>query len=241
MSKVKNYVIPVAFIIGYLVFSFLLMQFIPDKILMTYVSDIVTAIIGIIVIRKFIKYEAGFNLKPAHIVLGLISIFIIWFECQCVSTWLYTFSKDTNFDSYAELVEQHFVEYLILSIVIAPIMEEILMRGIVFGSINKSNKIAAYVVSIGVFTLLHGTITHIPSCVIFGLIFAFLYDMTGNLIVPIVVHILNNLMSVVLSGIKVPAVLLTGPISVIFYFVCLILVTVFILGYYNRHFTEKVK
>ena len=234
MSKMRYYLVPIVFMIGYLAVSLLFTFFIDNAIVVSYIADIMTAVVGIIYIKKFIGTDG--TLKPTfkQTFLMTLVIIILWFVCQLISTWLYGFSNDTNFDKYTELIQSHLVSYIILSVIVAPITEEILMRGIIFGSINKHNKIAAYVISIAVFTLMHGTFTHIPVTVLFGLIFAFVYDITGNLLYSILIHFANNLFSVFLTGIIVPSVMLTGPVAITFYIISLLLVVFFVIGYYKK-------
>ena len=85
-------------------------------------------------------------------------------------------------------------------VVLAPISEELAFRGILFSRwATKWN----YSVAIGLSSLVFGVL-HFPDVVgatVFGILMCTLYAKTGSLIVPIVVHSLNNLVFAVLAWI----------------------------------------
>lgn len=98
------------------------------------------------------------------------------------------------------------VSLLILAFVfIAPITEEILFRGLIFGFIkDKLGLTAALLISSAVFGLLHPG--HHLSTFVMGLAFALLYYRTKSIAVPIVLHMVWNalatygLLSLVITG-----------------------------------------
>lgn len=92
------------------------------------------------------------------------------------------------------------------AIFLAPIVEELLFRGVIFGGVKKQNRILAYVLSILMFALLHVwqyaliggdwtvllyMIQYIP--VSFAL--AWCYERSGTLWCPIAFHMMINAMS----------------------------------------------
>ncbi len=90
-------------------------------------------------------------------------------------------------------------------VVIAPITEEIIFRGLIFGFIkDKFGLIAALLISSAIFGLLHPG--HHLSTFVMGLAFALLYYRTKSIAVPIVLHMVWNalatygLLSLVITG-----------------------------------------
>lgn len=93
-----------------------------------------------------------------------------------------------------------------LTVFIAPIVEETLFRGVLFGSLRPKHRMLAYVLSIGLFALYHvwqyalGTgdwmmliymLEYIPA----GYVLAWLYEKTNCIWLPIFLHMAINLIS----------------------------------------------
>ena len=95
-----------------------------------------------------------------------------------------------------------------IAVVLAPIVEEILFRGIVFGTIAGKNKTAAYIVSTVLFAAYHlwsylfagvdfilillYSIEYVPGAVFF----AKSYDESGNIWTPILMHAVMNYVAI---------------------------------------------
>jgi membrane protease YdiL (CAAX protease family) len=82
--------------------------------------------------------------------------------------------------------------------VVAPIVEELFFRGFVYASFRQSHGVTtAAIVSSLMFALFHqDPYTYIPIAII-GLALVYLYETTGSLWPSIMLHSLNNLLSVV--------------------------------------------
>ena len=87
--------------------------------------------------------------------------------------------------------------FILIPVIFAPILEEIIFRKIVFGSIYKrTNFLIAVVISALVFGLFHFDITHLFVYFAMGVVFAFLYVKTNRIITPIIAHMAMNLLVV---------------------------------------------
>ncbi len=86
------------------------------------------------------------------------------------------------------------VPLLILVVsVIGPILEEIVFRKVIFGTIYKrTNFIIAASISSLIFAVVHRDFTHLLVYAALGFTFSFLYVKTKRLIVPIVAHVAVN-------------------------------------------------
>lgn len=110
---------------------------------------------------------------------------------------------------------------LFLSVVIlAPIVEEILFRGIFFNVLGKKHStLFAMMMSSIVFGVLHLE-TMVPTFII-GLVICFIYQQTGSLLLAILAHFFNNLMAFVMPYVLVgrspedPLVLVMGSVLVV--------------------------
>ena len=122
------------------------------------------------------------------------------------------FSATPNTEAVHELANQHFFFTAFLAVVLAPIVEELLFRGAIYGGLRNKSKVAAYLVSTLLFALLHvlsflffiplGTLflmmlLYIPS----GFALAWSYEKSGNIWTPIFLHALMNVIALALGGI----------------------------------------
>jgi sodium transport system permease protein len=92
------------------------------------------------------------------------------------------------------------VQILLIAIA-APISEEVLFRGMLFGGLRRRlPRIAAALISALVFGALHALtgLSAVPPLIAFGFILALLYERTGSIVPGILLHMLNN--SVALLG-----------------------------------------
>lgn len=72
------------------------------------------------------------------------------------------------------------------------ICEEIAYRGFVFGSLRRYGVLYAAMISSVVFGMLHSSLSSALFAFFSGMLFAFLRQSSGRLIVPLTVHFLNN-------------------------------------------------
>ena len=83
--------------------------------------------------------------------------------------------------------------FFIVGGILAPITEEIVFRGVVFGHLRRWGVTTAVVVSTALFALVHG-ITALPiTQIVGGAVFAVAYHKSGSLIAPMIIHSLGNL------------------------------------------------
>lgn len=78
-------------------------------------------------------------------------------------------------------------------VILAPVVEEMVFRGLIFGALApRIGVLAAAFLSAILFGLVHGDQVLFPTLAALGFINALVYANTGNLIVPITLHALNN-------------------------------------------------
>ncbi|MCH3973060.1 MAG: CPBP family intramembrane metalloprotease [Oscillospiraceae bacterium] len=82
--------------------------------------------------------------------------------------------------------------YVLYGTLIPPLVEEILFRGAVLGSLRRWGDWFAIVVSSLLFGLYHGNVGQFVFATLVGLIFGFLRVRTGSILPCIVLHMLNN-------------------------------------------------
>ncbi|WP_121640647.1 CPBP family intramembrane glutamic endopeptidase [Virgibacillus sp. Bac330] len=83
--------------------------------------------------------------------------------------------------------------FVIIPVLTAPILEEIIFRKIIFGTLYKrTNFFIAALISAALFAIIHGEPQHILVYGTMGLVFAYLYVKTKRIIVPIFAHMAMN-------------------------------------------------
>lgn len=88
---------------------------------------------------------------------------------------------------------------IVIAVVIGPIMEELIMRWLLFKKMGQYGTVA-YVVTSGImFGLFHGNLSQFFYAALLGMLLAYAYARTGNIIVPIIIHIATNFMGSVVS------------------------------------------
>lgn len=90
------------------------------------------------------------------------------------------------------------VSLILMTVILAPILEEILFRGILLKGMinNKMNPKIAILVSAFVFGAIHVYPWQFAGAFLLGLVFGLVYYKTKSLLIPILLHAFNNLLSV---------------------------------------------
>ncbi|WP_373895198.1 lysostaphin resistance A-like protein [Virgibacillus natechei] len=90
--------------------------------------------------------------------------------------------------------------FMIIPAIIAPVLEEIIFRKIIFGQFYaKTNFFIAALLSALIFGIIHLDPTHLLVYASMGFVFAFLYVKTKRILVPIIVHAAMNTIVVIVQ------------------------------------------
>ena len=114
---------------------------------------------------------------------------------------------NVNDQSVTALLGQDFRLMAFATILLVPVAEETLYRGLIFRGLYGKSPIAAYLVSMGVFAAIHvigyiGTFDplHLLLCFVqylpAGFCLAWCYRQTGTILTPILMHLITNAMGV---------------------------------------------
>jgi membrane protease YdiL (CAAX protease family) len=97
---------------------------------------------------------------------------------------------------FASPIRRGLVDLSLLFIVgglIAPLVEEVMFRGILYGYFRRWGIAAAILISSSIFVLLHAVKGVPVPQIVGGVVFALAYEFTGSLVTPVIIHILGNL------------------------------------------------
>lgn len=148
-------------------------------------------------------------------IIALIIAFVIYFVFSLLvnSLLLITLGDEMlsnpNNEEIGQIAEGNFGAIVGLAVFIGPVVEEVLFRGVVFGSLREKHRTVAFVVSIVLFGLCHvwqyAVASMDPMVLVFaiqyfavGYALAWLYENTGCIWMPIFMHMIINAMSMLL-------------------------------------------
>ena len=129
-------------------------------------------------------------------------------------------------------------DYTVITIVsvilIAPIMEEIFYRGIIFNQLNTRMKVASSAIITAFLFALghHSSFVHWLLSFLWGIVSIWLYRTTGTLIVPILAHITNNAVAELVSHMRMPPFMFSCS------FIVILIGTLIYIKHINRNSTS---
>ena len=86
----------------------------------------------------------------------------------------------------------HRLAIFVAIVIVTPIFEEVVFRGLMQGALRrKFGAVAGVIASTLLFTLVHAVGVWVAVAAL-GLLLAYIYDRTRNILVPIAVHVLHN-------------------------------------------------
>lgn len=128
------------------------------------------------------------------LVVGLCMLMLVeYFSAQSLYAGLSALAPADAQENYQEqMFDQDEVSFYILAVAVAPPVEELLYRGVLYGRMRSINVWLANVVQIVLFTIAHPVITFVPVIAMFAFFQALIFEMTGRLWVCMVAHALAN-------------------------------------------------
>ncbi len=141
------------------------------------------------------------------LLIGFVAVRLLTIAINVLIYWLNPNFSNANDQSIAETTRQSLLLTGIVTVFLAPVAEEALYRGVVFGSLFGRSKVAAYLTSTGLFAFAHisgyiglvpvGTlglafVQYLPA----GAILAGAYHYSGNLLAPILLHAALNALAI---------------------------------------------
>ncbi len=160
--------------------------------------------------RDLLKKSLEITVKhPLSILVIALAGFCLYRLCAFLFGFLISLA-DPNFSNVndSNIADQLSENYLVMAmgtVVLVPTAEELMHRGLVFGSLYEKNKPLAYMVSTALFAATHvmGYVGAFPPLTLLlcflqylpaGLILALSYEKSGSMATPILIHTLVNLM-----------------------------------------------
>lgn len=203
----------------FLAFSYVALYWICGVLLRLFIvnSSLVSSAMadGIFIITSFILYFAfGYYKRDKeryHVPLKVSSfgfIFVVFLvvygATQSLGLWYLTNFGDMGFSQHQTTANSLGVTIrLIFQIVLAPITEELLFRGVVYNILKSKDKKSGYtmtwfsavICSSLMFGLMHGNTVQIITAMLSGFWFCLIYELTGKLWFSCLFHMIYNTIS----------------------------------------------
>ena len=149
--------------------------------------------------KKYLKWSIGFYFIT-FVLVGVVGMLLNGAEID----------KSVNQSAVEWSIQQNKILFAISTSILGPVVEEVIYRGIVFNALvgektNTKRNILAIILTAVIFVLMHVSfvgftftdlLANMPVFVI-GLTLTFLYFKTGNILCPIIVHVIVNTVSVI--------------------------------------------
>lgn len=161
-----------------------------------------------VLLHKYLLASCGYGLTHPFRTLRMAVIYFILYWLLSMAASYLALEIDPEFvnandASIAEMVQAEYTLTAIGTVLLAPIAEEIMYRGVIFGSIYHRSKLLAYIVSTVLFAAVHlmgyitvyepmqlllGFLQYLPA----GLCLGFAYARSGSILAPVLMHIAIN-------------------------------------------------
>lgn len=169
----------------------------------------INLVMVLLIFNRFLRqrfFGPGFWHFLQTCVLGFVFYYAANFAVSAVLTLLGQDIHIYNNDSVNDLILENRYVMLFVTVIIAPVVEETLIRGLVFGSLRRTSRVLAYIVAVFLFSMMHvwqffltedfwsvvlNLIVFIPPSVTL----CWTYDRAGTIWAPITVHALINAIS----------------------------------------------
>ena len=114
------------------------------------------------------------------------------FACFSFVLGLFGHSYDAEAVLNREYTGAANIVYILYGCIIAPLIEELIFRGFLIGSLKKYSNEAAIFISAAMFALMHGVYAQMPIAFLAGLVLGCASVYCGSVITPVLMHILYN-------------------------------------------------
>ena len=164
------------------------------------------------IFRRFLKdslvaaWRDLWNFVQA-VVLGYVAYWACSRAMDTVMSHLLPNFRNINDSAITEMAHANYTLMVIGVVLLVPLAEEVLYRGLIFRNLYRSSRVAAYLVSMAAFAAIHvlgyiGTesVTTLVICFLqylpAGLCLAWTYTKADNIFAPVIVHALVNAIAI---------------------------------------------
>jgi membrane protease YdiL (CAAX protease family) len=241
MDKIRSVISVIGVLFLYYVGAVLLMSAGLDSLTATVVLNIIVTVF-VVLWRKSIREH---RTAPCDIKGGfgtLLCVFLLMFVLgQLTGTMVEKLFGPGAFGRYQTTMQANPSVALLLSLVVAPIAEECLLRGFIYQQLRQSWSFwTAWIVQAVIFAWMHGTLVHAVPTFLTALFLALVYEQTGDLRWSIGFHMVYNLLALFVGGMIVPDILYAPWVIVSLDIICVAVMAVIYADIIGRKFVLEV-
>ena len=161
-----------------------------------------------VIFFRFLGHSGKLALaRPFRILQSAFYSYVLYWISFLVLRWLITHLvpgfSNVNDAAISQLAQEEFTLTAIGTVLLVPVAEELLYRGLIFGTFHDRNRFLAYAVSCAAFAAIHVVgyveqydfltlllcyVQYIPP----GICLCWAYERSGNIFAPILMHIAVN-------------------------------------------------
>lgn len=182
-------------------FDLYIIHYFKDFSLFTLSKDICTYSAAFLILHFLSRKEIkSYNFKiPKHPTFLLIIVVSLSFAISIGIPSYFLLLNNINYHNPLTLPSTKVSIYGIVGIVIiAPLFEELIMRGIILDGLLKNNGwVKSIIITTIIFILIHFDLFKTPGLVFSGLFLGWIYYKTKNLILTVAFHLIYNLINTI--------------------------------------------
>lgn len=197
------------FLMGYIL-SFLLglFGFPTDEVTINAAYYVTNFVITVFLFRRFLSYSLPIAADHFLRFLKAVALgFVLYEGFQVLTVMLATFIfpefVTPNDDTVRAIAGINYNVMWVGAVLLAPVVEETLIRGLIFGNVRRKNRIIAYILTAIVFAAMHvlpyvltmDVLSIFLNLLVYGLPSVALcaaYEMSGTIWAPIALHMIIN-------------------------------------------------
>lgn len=227
MGKLRSIFSVIGALSLYYIAAVALMAVGMDSMTATVVLDIITATLIVV----WWNFKKEYRIKPCNMKGGfgaLLCMFVAMFILgQLTGTMIENLYGAGAFAQYRTALHANPGVALLLSLFVAPIAEECLIRGFIYPQLYFGWSIrVAWIGQAVVFALMHGTLVHIIPTFMTALFLGLVYERTGDLRWPIGFHMVYNLLVMFVGSVPVADILCTPLVDIPLDIICVAIMAV---------------
>ena len=148
----------------------------------------------------FVKYKLNNILKYLLIIpFGVFNMLWANYFVALLQLVMSKFMLESYTDTQQIIEGGGFLIQLLTAGIVAPIVEELIFRGLVYRRTKKmTGTIAAAILSAALFGVFHGNWVQAPYAFIIGIVAVFVYEKFKSIVAPIMLHMSANILSVLI-------------------------------------------
>ncbi len=210
-EKLKTLVLAFSGVIVYSALLIVTQTFIDTPVYAILVADIVAAILGGAYINTVLKGDIILDTPNKKFLIWTLAVIVLYcFVSMFTSNFILK-----NFYSPSALARftaassgggdtKGYIISCCISIFLAPVVEEMIYRRLLYGTLSQWGHTRALLISSAAFAISHGTMVHLYAALFAGILFCHIYAKSQKLRYPIAAHALFNALTMCITLIPYP-------------------------------------